>query len=64
MITADLRTGKKNCRVEAQVEAGLDAGISQVAQELAGEGNDSRMFRSEAIRVLIAEGIVARRSRA
>lgn len=59
----ELRAGKKNKRLEAAIEEGLDAGVDEVARELAGSGSP-KMFRSEATRVLLAEAILARRNRA
>lgn len=62
MVTAtDLRAGKKTKRLEAAIEEGLDRAITELAQELAGPGGSPRTFRSEAVRVLIAAGVEARR---
>jgi hypothetical protein len=59
-----LRAGKKDKRLEAAIEAGLDAAITEVARELAGDAGNPKMFRSEATRVLLAEAIIARQTKA
>jgi hypothetical protein len=60
----DLRVGKKNRRLEAMLEAGLDAAVTAVAKELAGDDGNPKMFRSEAARVLLAEAVQSRAAKA
>lgn len=57
----DLLNGRMTARVESKITAGLDEAIREVAAELAGDG-DARMMRSRAVRVLLADGVIARRS--
>jgi hypothetical protein len=54
-----LTTGRMTRRVEAKITVGMDEAIRLVATELAG-GGDPRMFRSRAVRTLLAEAVRAR----
>lgn len=57
----ELLAGRKSERLEAAITAGLDAEIRERAQELAGKGNDPKMFRSAAARDLLVKGALAAR---
>lgn len=59
----DIETGRLDKRLEAAITPGMDAAITKLARELAGEGN-AKMFRSKAARALLADGIRYRAGRA
>ena len=59
--TDELLAGKKDKRVEAMVTGGLDEEVTRRAQELAGPGGSPKMFRSAAVRDLLAKGALAQR---
>lgn len=54
--------GKLDKRLEAMVNDPLDAVITEVARELAGSRNP-KMFRSKAVRKLLAEAAEARENK-
>jgi len=60
---AELDAGKKDKRLEAAITEPLDTEIMKVARELAG-GKTPKMFRSKAVRLLLAEAVIARQERA
>jgi hypothetical protein len=49
-------------KAQAKLPAGLKEEIDRVAQELAGDG-DPHLFRSQAVRELLVEGVLAWRQK-